>query len=163
MRPTGFSSIVEALDNTLHEGMTSMNYLVFLNVQAGELEKILSGTKSMLLRQFDPDHHAGQAVNAGDSLYFLRNKGDCDLRVKATVSRVVSHTNQLDGDLSHLLKEMQPKLQLTEDQYNEWSIKAQVLFVEFGSALKIDVIQVALDKITERSGWVAFEEFSQII
>ena len=34
--------------------MTSMNYLVFLDTQAGELEKILSGVKSMVLKEFDP-------------------------------------------------------------------------------------------------------------
>ena len=57
---------------------------------------------------------------------------------------------------------MQPRLQFTEDQYNHWSAKQQVLLVEFGSAHKIGVIQVAPDKITDRSDWIAFEDFSLI-
>ena len=57
---------------------------------------------------------------------------------------------------------MQPRLQLTEDQYNHWSAKQQVLLVEFAPAHKIAVIQVALDKIPDRSDWIAFEEFSLI-
>ena len=57
---------------------------------------------------------------------------------------------------------MQPRLQLTEDQYNYWSAKQQVLLVEFETAQKIGVIHVALNKITNRSDWVAFEEFSLI-
>ena len=69
-----------------------MNYLVFLDPQAGELEKILSGTKSMIMKEFDPARTADQPVSPGDSLYFLRDNGEPNLRVKATVVRVLSYT-----------------------------------------------------------------------
>jgi len=139
-----------------------MNHLVFLDTQAGELEKILSGTKSMVVKEFDPARSAGQAVSPGDSLYFLRDKDNHALRVKATVVRNLILTNDMDDDLSHTLKELQPRLQLTEDQYNYWSAKKQVLLVEFDCAHKIDMIQVASEKITDRSDWIAFEAFSLI-
>jgi hypothetical protein len=142
--------------------MTSMNHLVFLDTRAGELEKILSGTKSMVVKEFDPARSVGQPVSPGDSLYFLRNNDECALRVKATVIRVLFFTDHLDEDLSHTLKEMQTRLQLTEDQYNDWSAKRQVLLVEFGSAHKIGMIHIAPNKITGRSDWIAFEEFSLI-
>jgi hypothetical protein len=140
-----------------------MNYLVFLDPNAGELEKILSGVKSMVLKEFKPALPPVQRVIPGDSLYFLRNNGDYTLRVRATVVRVLPSVNILGEDLSHTLKELQPRLQLTEDQYNYWSTKKQVLLVEFDYARKIDVIDVASNKITDRSDWIAFEEFDQII
>jgi hypothetical protein len=142
--------------------MNSMNHLVFLDTQAGELEKILSGIKSMVVKECHPDRSSGQAVRPGDNLYFLRNKDECTLRVKATVVRVLFYTNDVDQDLSHTLKEMQPRLQLTEDQYNHWSAKQQILLVEFASAHKIGVIHVASNKITDQSDWIAFEAFSLI-
>jgi hypothetical protein len=101
-------------------------------------------------------------VSPGDSLFFLRDQADCIVRVKATVVRVLYCTNGLGEDLSHILKEMQPRLQLTEDQYNAWSARKEVLLVEFGSAHKIGMIQVAPDKVTGRSDWIAFEKLSQI-
>jgi hypothetical protein len=139
-----------------------MNYLVFLDEQAGELEKILSGTKRMVVKELDPARPAGQPVCPGDSLYFLRNMDECALRVKATVVRILDFTNRTGEDLSHILKEMQPRLQFTEDQYNYWSAKNQVLFVEFDSAHKIDVVHVAANKITNLSDWIAFEDFNLI-
>ena len=139
-----------------------MNHLVFLDAQAGELEKILSGVKTMLLKEFDPAQTTEHPVNLGDNLYFLRNKDDCVMRVKATVVRVLYSANRLDRDLSHTLKEMQPRLQLTEDQFNYWSMKKQVLLVEFDSAQKIPVIHVAPEKIKDRSGWIALEELGLI-
>jgi hypothetical protein len=142
--------------------MTSMNHLVFLDTRAGELEKILSGVKSMIVKEIDLAQTTAHLVSPGDSLYFLRDKDKCALRVIATVVRVLSFTNNLHEDLSHTLKEMQPRLQLTEDQYNYWSVKKQVLLVEFDCAQKIDVIHVAPHKVMDKSDWIAFEEFGLI-
>ena len=137
-----------------------MNYLVILDPCAGELEKILSGVKSMVLKEYEPTQSPTHPVRPGDSLYFLRNNDECDLRVKATVVRVLFFTKKLNEDLSHYLKEMQPKLQLTEEQYNYWSNKKQVLLVEFESAQKIGVIHLALDEVKNQSDWITFEAFS---
>jgi len=146
----------------MNRGIVSMNYLVLLDAQAGELEKILSGVKCMVVKEINFDQSIVHPINPGDNLYFMRDKDDCDLRVKATVIRVLFFTNNLDEDLPQVLKEMQPRLQLTEDQYNHWSAKQQVLLVEFDCAQKISVIQVASNKITNRADWVAFEELSLI-
>ena len=137
-----------------------MNHFVFLDARAGELEKILSGVKTMLVKEFDPAQIPFHPVHPGDSLYFLRSQGDCAVRVKATVVRVLFFTKPFEEDLTHILKEMQPRLHLTEDQYNYWSAKQQVLLVEFGSAHKIGLIRVALNKIQDRGDWISFEEFS---
>jgi hypothetical protein len=137
-----------------------MNHLVFLDTRAGELEKILSGMKTMLIKEFDPAQTTAHPVSPGDSLYFLRDNGEWAVRVKATIVRVLFFTSNLDQDLSQPLKELQPRLQLTEDQYNYWSARKQVLLVEFDSAHKIEVIHVASSKIADRSDWIAFEESS---
>lgn len=139
-----------------------MNYLVILDTQAGELEKILSGVKTMVVKEFDPARDAGQGVSLGDSLYFLRNTDECAPRVKATVVRVLPLIDSLTEDLSNILKEMQPKLQLTEDQYNYWSAKKQVLLVEINTAHKVAAIQITPDKVSDRSDWIAFEEFGLV-
>ena len=139
-----------------------MNFLVFLDTRAGELEKILSGVKTMVIKEFDPAHAPAHPVNPGDSLYFLRNNDDCAVRVKATVVRVLPTEKRSDEDLAHILKELQPRLQLTEEQYNYWSAKQRMLLVEFGSAQKITVIHIASKKITDHSDWMPFEEFSLI-
>ncbi len=139
-----------------------MNHLVYLDTRAGELEKILSGVKTMLVKEFDPAQTTMHPLNPGDSLYFLRDNAEYTVRVQATVVCVMFITNRLDQDLSHTLKEMQPRLQLTEDQYNHWSAVEAVLLVEFEAAHKIPVIHLKPEKFKDRSIWIAFEEFSLI-
>ena len=137
-----------------------MNYLVFLDTRAGELEKILSGVKTMLVKEFDPVRPFAHPIHPGDSLYFLRSKDDCALRVNVIVIKVLLVTSK--EDLIHTLKAMQPRLHLTEEQYNHWSMQQQALLVEFGSAQKIGVIHVAPEKFAGRPNWIAFDDFSQI-
>ena len=139
-----------------------MNHLVYLDTRAGELERVLSGVKTMLIREFDPAQATAHPVRPGDSLCFLRDNGECAVRVQATVVRVLFFTSRLAQDLPHTLKELQPKLQLTEDQYNHWSAKRQVLLVEFDSAHKIEAIHVASDRIPDPSDWIAVEEIRHI-
>ena len=139
-----------------------MNYLVFLDPQAGELEKILSGTKSMVLREYSSTNVSKPAVSLGDTLYFIRRGGDCDLRVKATVSRALSFTGQMDDDLPQILKELQPRLQLTEEQFNYWSVKGQAQLIEFQDAHKINPIHISAYDTPGESEWMAFEDFNLI-
>jgi hypothetical protein len=134
-----------------------MNFLVFLEPEAGELEKILSGTKCMVVKKFDPSQAAIQSVNPGDSLYFLRNKDAHEVRVKATVLRVLLINNGSVDEQIHTLNELQPKLQLTEEQYNRWSKTKQAQLVEFENAHKIDPSHISVSNINGISEWVAFE------
>ena len=135
-----------------------MNRRVFLDVQAGELEKILSGVKTMLVKEFVPAHPICQ----GDSLFFLRDREDCTVRVKAAVAQVLYMGVYLDGDLSQVLKELQHNLHLTEDQYNAWSAKQQVLLVKLDAAQKVDLIHVSPGKTADRSDWISFATFDEI-
>jgi hypothetical protein len=139
-----------------------MNHLVLLDAGTGELESILRGVKTMLVREPDPSRPTAGPVTPGDSLYFLRDTDDGAVRVRATVTRVMLQTNSNDEDLSHTLKEMQPRLQLTEGQYNHWATRQQVLLVEFENARKTNVIRVAPNRIPDPSGWIAFGELREI-
>jgi hypothetical protein len=140
-----------------------MNHLVYLDARAGELEKILSGVKTMLVKEFDPAQTTARSVNPGDSLYFLRDQDDSAVRVKAFVVRVLNLAKTFEEDPLHTLKEMQPRLQLTEDQFNFWAGKDDLQLVEFESAHKISVINVASRKTTGPVDWIAFEAISQIL
>jgi hypothetical protein len=139
--------------------MTFMNHLVVLDAGAGELEKILSGVKCMLVKEIDTDQ---PALNSGDTLYFLRDNAECIVRVQATVLRVLPWKEGPDEDISSILKELQPKLQLTEGQYNFWSGKKGALFVEFEAARKIDELHIASEKIMQREAWIDFEEVHEL-
>jgi hypothetical protein len=90
--------------------MEHMKHLVFLDKRAGELEKILSGIKTMFIKDLASAQSPAQPVSPGDNLCFLGDKGECDLQVTAIVVRVLFFSCDLSEDISQILKEMQPRL-----------------------------------------------------
>lgn len=139
-----------------------MNFLVFLDPNAGELEKVLSGLKTMVVKAICPTQSLAQPVSPGDNLYFLRENDAGILRVMARVVRVYCYENHTRQGLSHTLKEMQPKLQFTEEQYNHWSAEKQVMLVEFAAAQKIGVFHVTSQILSDHAKWIPFEEISHV-
>lgn len=139
-----------------------MNHLVTLDARSGDLEKILSGVKSMLVRDLDFENSVTTPIAPGDNIYFLRSNGEKILRVSATIVGVHKCTNSLNEDLSSFLKEMQPKLQLTEAQFRYWSGKERVQLIEFTSAQKVKVILTSPNKAIEQSEWIVFDDFEDI-
>ncbi len=136
-----------------------MNHLIYLNPQSGELEKILSGTKTMILKESGDERSDQDKVNPGDSLFFIRGTHETTLRVKATVINVIYAANQVGSQLESTLKELQSKIQLTEDQFSFWSRRKQVMLVEFLPAHKIEGIEILARKAIDGSGWISFEDF----
>jgi hypothetical protein len=63
-----------------------------------------------------------------------------------------------EEDLDRTLKELQPMLQLTEEQYNHWSVKKGMILIEFGRAQKISPIHIAEGNFPNRSNWIAFKD-----
>jgi hypothetical protein len=137
-----------------------MNYLVFLEAGAGELEKILSGVKSMVIKESKPEDPLTKPLMPGDNLYFLRNNDERDIRVKATVKSIQVVSSGSAGDISRQLKELQPRLQLTEEQFMYWCTKKHVLLVEFECAQKIGMIHLDLAEVKGQPDWIAFQAFS---
>ena len=139
-----------------------MNYLVFLDAQASALEKILSGVKSMIVKEPDPGEPNERPVEPGDCLYFLRDNEEYAVRAMASVVQVFTVESE-PGDVSCTLKELQLKLQLTEEQFCGWAAKRQVQLVTFGTVRKTPVVQVDPGKVKGRSGWIAFEELTGVV
>ena len=154
--------MVDADHLAVIRGAPFMNHLVLLEAGTGELESILRGVKTMLIGEHDPARPTASPVTPGDGLFFLRDTDEGAVRVRATVARVLPLSGTTHEGLSHTLKEMQPRLQLTEDQYNHWSTKRQAFLVELESAHKVDVIHVAPNRIPDPSDWIAFGELREI-
>ena len=98
MCPRSCFYILEA-NNTLQLRKKDMNYLVFLDLGAGELEKILSGVKSMVIKEDKHEDTTSQSLMPGDNLYFLRNTVARDIRVKATIKSIQAVTSGQTSDI----------------------------------------------------------------
>ena len=93
------------------------------------LDKILNGTKTMVIRGAAGRKIPHSRVFEGDTLYFME-KGSGQISATATVSSVQNYVKLTEDEINKTLEENQEKLNLTQKQKDRWHKKCLCL-VEF--------------------------------
>lgn len=113
-----------------------MVHLVYCEDKAKVLDKILDGSKTMVVRGAAGRKIPHSRVNEGETLYFMQ-KGSKKISARATVTHVENYLKLTDGEITATLECNQPKLNLTDKQKERWHKKCLVL-VEFTGVEKIE-------------------------
>ncbi|MEW6181478.1 MAG: hypothetical protein AB1522_16315 [Chloroflexota bacterium] len=114
-----------------------MDHIVYVDTKSQEMEKILTGDKSMIVRSAMGRKMPYGRVESGDHLFFTRNNGEGTIVAAAMVSQVNQY-GPLSRDLSfEILKNHQEQLKLTEKQYNHWGGKRFLVLVEIQSVQEV--------------------------
>lgn len=103
-----------------------MVHLVYCDSKEKELERILSGGKTMVVRGAAGKKIPHSRVEAGEMLYFME-KGTGKISATATVDSVENHTRLSDAEIDAALLKNQSRLQLSDKQKTKWHKKCLVL------------------------------------
>lgn len=100
-----------------------------------ELDKILAGTKTMVVRGAAGRKIPHSRVFAGERLYFME-KGSASITAIATVKEVQNFVKLSDEEITKVLADNQEKLNLSDKQITRWH-KKRLCLVEFESVEEI--------------------------
>jgi len=121
-----------------------MDHIVYLDTLANELENLLSGHRTMIIRGATGRKLPHGRVNAGDVLYFINNNAEGRVRARAKV-RSAFHSEKMTQDESRALVEKnQLKLRLTDKQVERWTGKRYIVLIEIADVEEIS--QFPIDK-----------------
>jgi hypothetical protein len=107
-----------------------MDHVVYLDAKAKELDKLLTGKKTMLIRGAAGRKIPYGRVDQGDILYLLENDGTGRVCAKANVGTVVNSEKMDTKQSAELIRLNQNKLKLTDAQLKRWSGKRYLVLVE---------------------------------
>lgn len=99
------------------------------------LDKIISGTKTMVVRGGAGRKIPHSRVFSGEQIYFIE-KGTSIISAKAIVKNVENYVKLSDEDITKILEENQSKLYLSDKQKIRWHKKCLCL-VEFENVQQI--------------------------
>jgi len=123
------------------------------------LDKILEGTKTMVIRGAAGRKIPHSRVFEGEKLYFME-KGSSKITVSATVSKVENHIKLSEDEIKNILEENQPKLNLSEKQKVRWHKKCLCL-VEFSDVEKIEPLE--FDHQSNMDDWLIIEKIEDVV
>jgi hypothetical protein len=89
-----------------------LDHVVYVDHNARELEKLISGDKTIVIRGATGRKLPYGRVFEGDLLYFIRNNGEGLVRAKAVVKHVLNSEKMTKEESMKLVMKMQRNLNL---------------------------------------------------
>lgn len=124
------------------------------------LDKILKGTKTMVVRGAAGRKIPHSRVFEGETLYFME-KGTTEISVQATVKSVQNYAKLTDEEIVKILEENQSKLNLTDKQKERWHKKCLCL-VEFSDIRTIEPA-LTFEHQGNMDDWLILEKIEDVV
>lgn len=123
------------------------------------LDKIMSGTKTMVVRGAAGRKIPHSRVFSGETLYFME-KGTKQISARAVVKDVKNFVKLSDEEISRILDEFQPMLNLSEKQKTRWHKKCLCL-VAFEDVQAIPVME--FDHQGNMDDWLILDKIEDVV
>jgi len=139
-----------------------MQHVVYTEAKASELEQLLSGEKTMIIRSSGDRQIPYEKVEVGDTLFFLRNNGEGLVRAKATVSSVFFSEKLIKVKSLDLVNENQDKLILSDEQIKRWGGKRYVVLVGVERVIRLYPFDINKAKFGNMDDWIVIKDIEKI-
>ncbi|WP_313343163.1 hypothetical protein [Sedimentibacter sp.] len=124
------------------------------------LDKILSGSKTMVVRGAAGRKIPHSRVFEGEPVYFME-KGTSNISSFAMVRNVQNYVKLTEDEIIKTLNDNQDKLNLTEKQKERWHKKCLCL-VEFGDVQQIEP-PLAFDHQDNMDDWLIIDKIEDVV
>jgi len=136
-----------------------MVHLAYCDDKEKVLEKILNGTKTMLVRGAAGRKIPHSRVFEGESVYLMK-KGSGKISAKAKVKSVQNYEKLSEEEIRNVLEQNQNKLNLSEKQKDRWHKKCLCL-VEIKDIEKIEPLE--FHHQSNMDDWLIIEKIEDVV
>jgi hypothetical protein len=139
-----------------------MDHVVYLDANAQELDSLLSGQKTMIIRGATGRKMPYGRVNQGDILYFINNNAEGLILAKARVESVFNSDKLAEAESIALVEKYQGKLQLSKKQQARWGGKRYLVLIEVSEVKKVEPFQIDKSDYGNMDDWLPVEQVERV-
>lgn len=140
-----------------------MDHIVYVEAASKEMDRILTGSKKIILRGAMGRKLPYERVFKGDTLYFMNNNGEGLVKATAKVFNVVN-TDKLSPDESMaMLQAYSNDLQLSNAQLKRFGGKRYLVLIEIIKPKKIKPIKTDKSNFANMDDWLFVEDINKVI
>jgi len=140
-----------------------MDHVVYLDARAGEMEKLIVGEKSMIIRGAAGRKMPYGRVNVGDMLYFINNNAEGVVKARSQVSNVLNSESMTVEESTALVEKHQEKLKLTPIQFKRWAGKRYLVLIEVNDVEAVTPFSVDKSGYGNMDDWMPVGEIQEIL
>ena len=139
-----------------------MDHVVYLDAKAKELEILLSGKKTMIVRGATGRKLPYGRVSSGDVLYFINNNAEGVVKAKAKAKRVINSDRMSKEESVALVEGYQDKLQLTVKQFKRWAGKRYIVLIEMEEVGQLAPFPIDKSEYGNMDDWLPVEDIESV-
>lgn len=136
-----------------------MEHLVYCDDKAKELDKIIAGTKTMIVRSAAGRKIPHSRVFENETIYFME-KGTSKITVKANVKAVQNYVKLTEDEINKVFEKNKKQLNLTDKQRTRWHKKC-ICITEFNSIEEIKPLD--FDRQGNMDDWLIIEKIEDVL
>jgi hypothetical protein len=140
-----------------------MDHVVYVDKKANEMQRLIDGEKSIIIRGANGRKLPYNRVHAGDCLYLINNSAEGEAKAKANVKRVVQSEKMTEEESCQMIVDYQSGLQLTPAQLKRWNGKKYLIMIELDQIQAIDPIKIDKSNYGNMDDWLPVEDINTVI
>jgi hypothetical protein len=139
-----------------------MDHVVYVDAKAKELDRLLSGEKTMILRGAAGRKMPYGRVQVDDVLYLIKNNAEGVVKACGTVTTVLN-SEKMDRETSVALVDAhQEALQLTPAQVKRWAGKRYLVLIGVEGVAPVDAFPIDRSAYGNMDDWLPVGEINTV-
>ncbi|MHC5248383.1 hypothetical protein [Enterococcus sp. LJL90] len=136
-------------------------HLVYLNKEGKELEKLLNGTKTLIIRgSAGKKSPLGGRAKVGDAVYFVETGGDLTIEYRGVIAEVVESAKMSKEESIQFIEKYQDQLNLSKKQYERWAGKKYLAVYKIAQLEAIEPFTYNREK--NMDDWIITDDINKI-
>ncbi len=139
-----------------------MDHVVYVDAKEKDLQKLLDGAATMLIRGAAGRKLPHGRVNPGDRLFFIPNDGRTLVRAQAVVSSVMNSDKLSEEQSAALVQENMPRLQLAPAQVKRWSGKRYLVLIGLEQVQALEAFGIDRSAFGNMDDWLPVGDIESV-
>jgi hypothetical protein len=139
-----------------------MDHVVYLDAKAKELDMLINGNKTMIIRGATGRKIPYGRVSEDDILYFIENDGSGTVMANARVTLVHNSPKQTREESTALVEKNQPKLQLTPTQFKRWAGKRYIVLIGVSNVKLLPPFSIDKTDYSNMDDWLPVSDINNV-
>lgn len=138
-----------------------MEHIAYCDAKAKELQNLLNGSKTMLIRGAAGRKLPHGRVAEGEVVYLLENDSSGIIRAQGTVSNALHSDKLAPEESERVIEENMNRLKLTEAEKKRWTGKRYLCLIELKDVQEIKPFSYVRGK--NMDDWITVESVKDIM
>lgn len=139
-----------------------MDHVVYVDAKAREMDKLLSGEKTMIIRGAAGRKMPHGRVLTGDRLYFINNNGEGAVKASGIVKTVFNSDKMNEEESINLVEKNQEKLKLTDKEMKRWAGKRYIVLVEVEGVREMNPLAIDKSQYGNMDDWLPVGDIGSV-